>query len=35
MPSTRWFAPPSPLSARDRRAMEFGILTEEVEMQVL
>ncbi len=34
MHSTRWCAPPRPLGARDRRAMELGIFTEEVEMQV-
>ena len=34
MHSTRWCVPPRPLDARDRRAMELGIHTEEVEMQV-
>ena len=33
MRSTSWCAPPRPLDARDRRATELGILTEEVEMQ--
>ena len=34
MHSTRWCVPPRPLGASDRRVMELGILTEEVEMQV-
>ena len=34
MHSMRWHGHRRQLSARDRRAMELGILTEEVEMQV-